>query len=411
MTFGRTLRLYRHPVPALILCSTFLLRGASYLCLPFMTLLLFRDTHLSPYVIGALVGLYQLGSVGAAMVSGVLADRLGRRLVLLAGLYGTTATYLAFYVLLQFYGGAAWFPLVFGLLNLALGIASAFFHPVTQVILAEHLEKDERALAFQHRYVLISVGALVCPPLGAYLGMHQPGTAFLIVGVLHLAFSAFFTRLHVNIRSSPERVSFAASLAVLAHDRRFLCLTLCGFLFALAASQLDTNVSQLIASRFSDGPRFFSIVLAINALTVFTLQPVLGRLTEHWPPLRTIVAGTALLAAASALFHAFGDSKFDFVMLNALTMVASMLVIPVASAVVDELAPAHLRGTYFGAASLRNLGQALGPASGGAAITLFGPDALFAFMALCGVAAGAAALGVVAGQRAGDANISARSES
>lgn len=394
MSYGRIARLYRHPVAALILSSTFLLRGSSYLCLPFMTVLLFKDTHLSPYVIGAVVGLYQLGSVGAAMVSGILADRLGRRLILLTGLYGTSATYLAFFVLIRFYAGAQCFPAAFGLLNLGLGIAAAFYHPITQAILADNLDKEDRVLAFQHRYVLISVGALACPPLGAYLGVAAPGAAFLIVGTLHLAFSLFFTRLDLRIHGPVEPMRLGSTLAVLYHDRRFLLLTLSCFLFALATSQLDSNLSQIIASRFDNGMQFFSLVLSVNAITVFTLQPLLGSLSARWPPTRSIFVGMMLLPLSILAFQLVGASKAGFIALNMLTMISSMLVVPVASAVIDELAPPNLRSTYFGAASLRNLGQALGPAAGGTVVGLLGPGALFMFMALCGMAAAATILAV-----------------
>jgi predicted MFS family arabinose efflux permease len=61
-------------------------------------------------------------------------------------------------------------------------------------------------------------------------------------------------------------------------------------------------------------------------------------------------------------------------------------VVPTLSVRVDELAPSGMRGSYFGAASLRQLGPTLGPALGGVMLSGIGATALFVSMALVGVA-------------------------
>jgi len=392
MTYKRTLSLYRSPKAALILSSTLLLRGASYLCLPFMTVLLFKETTLPAYAIGIIVGLYQLGSVGAGLVSGILSDKLGRRVILLIGLYGSTTVYLLFFILINYHVGGSSFSILFSTLNLGLGISSAFYHPVTQAILADSVPKEDRGLAFQHRYVLISIGATIGPPLGVYFGSISQGMAFLVVGMLHLAFSIFFSWLNLTFTASPEKVSFRGAIGVLASDRVFRFILLSGFFFVLATSQLDSNLSEIIVNRFKDGVALFSLILSINAAAVFTLQPIIGMLTQNWPLNRAILIGMFVLIFANLLFYLFGSTKIAFIMFNVAIMIASMLVIPVMSVAIDEIAPEHLRGTYFGAATLRNLGQALGPATGGVAASLFGSGALFIFMGLCGLAASFALL-------------------
>lgn len=60
------------------------------------------------------------------------------------------------------------------------------------------------------------------------------------------------------------------------------------------------------------------------------------------------------------------------------------MVVPTLSVLVDEIAPEQLRGTYFGAATLRQLGPATGPLAGAVVFTHLGPAAVFIFMALMG---------------------------
>jgi predicted MFS family arabinose efflux permease len=54
------------------------------------------------------------------------------------------------------------------------------------------------------------------------------------------------------------------------------------------------------------------------------------------------------------------------------------------SVVIDELAPNGMRGSYFGAATLRQLGPTMGPALGGVVLSGAGATALFIFMAMVG---------------------------
>jgi predicted MFS family arabinose efflux permease len=72
-----------------------LVNRAGAFVLPFLAFYLTDDLDLTPSYVGLVLGAYGLGSVVASLGGGVLADRLGRRPVLLGSQVSTAATMVA----------------------------------------------------------------------------------------------------------------------------------------------------------------------------------------------------------------------------------------------------------------------------------------------------------------------------
>ena len=55
---------------------------------------------------------------------------------------------------------------------------------------------------------------------------------------------------------------------------------------------------------------------------------------------------------------------------------------PAANMLIDKLAPEHMRGTYFGAQTLTNIGHFIGPWIGGFLLVSYGGNTLYVLMAV-----------------------------
>jgi predicted MFS family arabinose efflux permease len=392
---AQTFRIYREPLVSATLASTFFLKGVSFLCIPFMTIFLVKDTTLPAYAIGILVGINQVGSLCSGFFGGVLADRIGKRRVLLIGLYVTAAVFFGFFVLASTMRGSIAFAPLFGLLNVLYGVMSAFFWPLSQVIMADSLPKEDRGIVFRHRYVVTSFASGVGPPVGAFLGIASDRAAFVVAGLCYAAFATVFWLLTRNLElpsaAGAERHGFGEAMRVLARDRTFTYLTLSMILFATAFAQIGTNLSRLVVHDYAHGLAFFSLLLTVNAIGIFALQPAATVFMRRVSPGQGMAIGNLILTAACLLFPAHDFGKAGLVGLIVAISVAEVLVVPTASVIVDELAPSSMRGAYYGAATLRNLGLAVGPAAGGFVLGAFAPGTLYTFMGICGAGATVAA--------------------
>jgi MFS family permease len=373
------------PVVWLVLFGSFWIKCATYFSIPFLTIFLSRHTTLSLPVIGLLVGLQPLANAAGGFLGGHLSDRLGRRAILSVSLAGTTLAYLGFYFVAAGLMHSAVAPLGFAVLNLLAGWFASFFWPVTQALIADVSSEDDRRRIYRHRYVMANVGGACGPLLAATLGFAAATQAFLATAALYAVLLAAFVPMlraaggKQDNRIAPRR-SLGASLAVLAGDGAFRYLLLSAILFGIAYAQIESNLSQLVALHFDGGVRLFSYLLAVNALGVLLLQP-LSRRVEHWlPPRPQTALGTVVFCAGCLLLAAFTDSRAALFIGIAIVTAGEVLVVPTLSVLIDEIAPPILRGTYFGAAGLRQLGPALGPALGGVFVAHGGAVALFVFM-------------------------------
>jgi len=78
----------------ILVAGTFINKLGSFI-IPFLTIVLKREFHLSGTEVGALVMAYGAGSLVSVLCGGVLTDRLGRRATLLLSLFGSGAAAVA----------------------------------------------------------------------------------------------------------------------------------------------------------------------------------------------------------------------------------------------------------------------------------------------------------------------------
>jgi MFS family permease len=77
-----------------------------------------------------------------------------------------------------------------------------------------------------------------------------------------------------------------------------------------------------------------------------------------------------------------------WVLSMAIFTVGEIIVFPAEYMFIDRIAPDHLRGMYYGAQNLSNLGAALGPVLCGIVLASYPPHCIFYMLALFIVAGG-----------------------
>lgn len=372
----------------LILGASFWIKCAAYFTVPFLAVFLSRQTDLSPAAIGLVVGAQPLAALIGGFAGGHLSDRYGRQRLLQLSMAGSALTYLGFYAVASGQAGVPHPWLAYALLNLLAGGCSSIFWPVTQALIADRVGERQRAAVYRMRYVVTNVGGGLGPLLGVTLGVAAASSAFAVTALSYAAFLAAVCLLAPRDTSAapagPPPRSLRASLEVLGRDRALRWLLLSAILFGAGYAQIESNLSQLVVQAFPDGLRFYSWMLTLNAVGVVVLQPLAHRVEQRVAAGRLMQIGSALFCAGCLAMAAFPGDRVALALGIAVITVGEVLVVPTLSVVIDELAPAGLRGSYFGAATLRQLGPALGPALGGAVAAGAGASALFGFMALAG---------------------------
>jgi hypothetical protein len=202
----------------------------------------------------------------------------------------------------------------------------------------------------------------------------------------------FAGALVMGFRRAPETVSPDAKeearpskvIRTLRHDHCFLMLIIATFLAYAAYAQVESTLVQYLNLTGSkEGVGLVTALIATNGLTIIVFQFPLLRLLRAYDLYVRIYAGLVLFIAGFVIYVFLPIDSYPGWILG--TWVLSMgeaVLFPTLNLQADRMASGRLRGSYFGALTLSNLGFAAGPLIGGVMLQAVGGPKTFAFTVL-----------------------------
>ena len=355
----------RLPMPVWLIMIGTLLFGLSYfMTWPFLTIILKRNFDMNAAEIGSVLSLAAIVGAGASLISGTLSDRIGRKaIIILSNLL------IAIALALMAYADSAT-GIIFGAV-----VVIATRHivdPPTRALIAD-LTKDTKArqLAFHLNYFMINIGASTGPFVALFLGLTARQSTFWVSAGIILFYTLGLVIALWRVANSHEhreQASFKGAFIVLLSDRVMLWLLVGSILLAYTYAQQDSSVVQYLSDTlsFERAAFIFSFVVAGNSATVIVAQFPLLWLTKSWSYDLRIRFGV-LCFFAGFLIYAFipVNLLIGWVIGTVILSIGEALLFPTLNLKVDQIAPAHLKGAYFGAYNLYALGYGLGPLAAG----------------------------------------------
>ncbi|PYB72916.1 MFS transporter [Pseudomonas sp. LB-090624] len=375
---------YPHTV-RLLLTTTFTLTVARALTLPYLVVYLADNFQLPISQIGLLIG-------GALIVASLLSLYGGHLVDTLSNHTLVSASTLLF--ALAFIGAVAsrsalpfFFCLV--LINLALAVVDI----AAKAGFCALLPVGERAEVFAIKYTLSNVGYAAGPLLGVAMLELNDHVPFLASALLGLAMCLAYWRLGDRSlqASAPDKpaAGFGQVALGLMRDRRLVCFTVGGVMSAVVFGQFTAYLSQylVVTSNPTQAARLIGYLVTTNAVTVIALQYLIGRRISRQRLMPWLLAGMGLFIAG-LLGFALAGSVLAWCLAMLVFTLGEIIVIPAEYMFIDLIAPEHLRGVYYGAQNLSNLGAALGPVLVGFALVHLWPGAVFYLLILSVILAG-----------------------
>ncbi len=335
----------------------------------------------SPVVTGALFGSYAGGLFLATPIAGWLADRLGGRRTLLAGLFALLGATMLF----AFATDLTWLFVA----RAAQGVAGAFTWTAGLSLLAQIVTERERPAAFGRIFVATGVGTLLGPPLGGALYTWGGFRAPFVVGMILVALDGIGRVIFLPGRDATERNAqpHGATRALL-RDGRFVLALIATLIGAGVLALLEPTLPPLLGSRFglhalSIG-LFFGGTVLVNTLAL----PLVGYTTRQLGAQVTIIFGM-LFAALALIMIAVSTSVVHIaVALAALGFAAPFTLVPTLELLTtlgrgDAPAEKAPYGAIYAAYNFAYAGGIfLGPLAAGYTITQFRPEAGLALPAI-----------------------------
>lgn len=351
-----------HPLTLGVLFGTFFARLSTFFVMPFFAIYL-ATLGFSASVIGTVFAVSAMSGLFMSFFGGTLSDRHGRKQLMLIGIGLNALTFTGFALATEL----VWFY-VFSVL---MGVSRSFLEPASRALISDTTKPEQRVIVYNVRYFLINIAAAIGPLLAVVLSLTGAKSAFFVVTGVYvfygLVISGLFKKYPFEESDGIKvRPRLTETFRVLKEDKTFRFVII-GMIFAIIGySQFNSTLPQFIAFHdgFSDGSRLFAYLLTVNAITVLVVQYPIMKFGIRVSPIKSLFFGVATLSIGLLLIGFATETWVLFVAMVIFT-IGEVLMFTMTDVLTDELAPEHLRGTYFGAMGLTALGQSVGPIIGG----------------------------------------------
>ncbi|NIS82332.1 MAG: MFS transporter [Anaerolineales bacterium] len=316
-----------------------------FLLFPFFTLYVTSKFGVGMTEVGLLFGIFSLTNVLGSTAGGALADRLGRRVMVLSGLVLSAIITLMMGLindLRLFYGVA-----------LIVGVFANIGGPASQAMIADLLPEEKRVQGFGIFRVVFNLAATIGPAIGGFLASRSYLSLFIIDAVASTITAVLVYRLipETKPETSPDQPpestgqTFRGYARVL-RDRRYMFFLIASMLMVSVYMQMSGTLAVYLRDFHGIPEQGFGYILSLNAGMVVLFQFAITRRIEGRPPFLIMAVGT--------LLYVIGFSMYGLVAVYALFLVAmaiitvgEMLTAPVGQALVAQMAPDDMRGRYM----------------------------------------------------------------
>jgi DHA1 family multidrug resistance protein B-like MFS transporter len=318
----------------------------------------------------------QIFSVIANLLGGYCADRYGRKRMMVLSSFGQGFSFLTFSA-----ASSPWFqsPWIGFVSFAASGVFGSFYWPASQAMVADVVDEKHRSSVFAIFYTSINIAVVIGPILGAIFYVHYRFQLLLIAGIVCILLGfilAKWTR-----ETAPKQKPAMQDIdgkwyyflrnqlmdySIIVKDKTFLLFITAGVLAGQTFMQLDlllpVYIKDVVATQslFSighwslsvNGEQTFGLVLAENGFLVALLTVLVTKWMDRYYERNVFVLSSVVYALSILIFsqtHWIGG----LIIAMAVFTFAELMGAGLQQSFISKLAPEHMRGQYFAAASLR----------------------------------------------------------
>lgn len=335
-----------------------------------------REMGASDVYLGLLTSLFAITRIITSFFGGVLADRVGRKRLIVGGLLAYTAVMFLFGVSTNLYHLL--------ILRACQGAASGVVWPVAATMVADIVESKDRGKAMGVFSMMWDTGMAVGPVLGGLLSAaFTIAIPFFVCSALSLVSALLIARRVKETHFEPEKDSLVSLQSLSFNKLSLIGVCVTGFTVSFAMGLVQPILPLFGNEVIGLDEASIGLVFGAMGIARFLVKPVSGTLADTVGRKKVAVMGLITNGIFTTSIS-FSKTFASILTLSAARAVGLGMTMPSMNALVTSLTTKEKRGKVMGIYSAsRNTGLAVGPLLGGYTFDTLSVQAPFL---ICGVA-------------------------
>jgi len=343
------------------------------LLMPFFALYVTQKFGVGMTQAGIILATNSVAGMIGSTIGGAMADRFGRRGIILFGLVVSALSGLTLGFVNKFY--------MFYSLSVFVGLMGSAAHPAHQAMIADILPAEKRAEGFGMMRVISNFAWIIGPTIGGFLASYNFLYLFLSDAIISVVTAILVFRLLPETKPQPKEKTRHETLLqtlggyrVALADRPYLAFIFASILMILVYQQMYSSLSVYLRVVHHVDPQFYGLIMSSSAVTVVFFQFGVTKIIKKYPPF--------LMMATATFFYMIGFTMYGFVATIPLFIVAMVIItigemigMPTSNVLAASFAPEEMRARYMAVFGLTwTVPSMIGPWAAGLVFDNYNPN-------------------------------------
>jgi MFS family permease len=329
----------------LLIFTTFIDRLGGGIIFPFLSLYVAQKFGVGMTEVGLIFGVWSASSLVGSMIGGALADKFGRKTVIIFGLLSSATSGILMGLVTNISS--------FYILALVAGVFSEVGHPASQAMVADLLSVGKRAEGFGILRVVANLSMTLGPVIGGALAGYSYMLLFIIDALASTITAVIF--LTAIPETKPEEtgdqrdqsiLKTIAGYSVVLRDKIFLAFIFASMIILIVYTQMYSTLSVFLNQTHGISAQQFGWIMSMNAAMVVLFQFWITSRVKDQQPLLMMVLASALYGIGFVMYGFVQATAFFYIGMVLITL-GEMVHMPVAQALAAFFAPEDMRGRYM----------------------------------------------------------------
>ncbi len=328
-----------------LVLATFIDRLGAFILFPFYSLYITKHFGVGMVEVGILFSIFSAGNIFGSTIGGALADKYGRRAMILIGLVVSGISNILM--------GLVNDLTLFYILAIFVGLIGNFGGPARQAMVADLLPKEKQAEGFGILRVAFNLSAVIGPLLGGFIATQSYMLLFILDAVCSIitAFIVYFVIPETKpqkLDDEPEEtiVKTIIGYKEVLKDWVFVLFLSISAITVLVYMQMNSTLSVFLRDVHGFPEQGFGWLLSMNAIMVVIFQFWITKKISKYAPMKMMAFGVLFLMIGFSMYGFISELYLFFIAMAIIT-VGEMIVFPIGQVTVASLAPEDKRGRYM----------------------------------------------------------------